>query len=268
MDQDALDEIADLLRQADRLLDHSRSRDAQIDFDFWNIQVASWLKVYVSHSASAKWRALAYPRFLPPPTIVDGELSTSVWTEEHIDIYRRAIQIRKEWLADKIENLEQTSIPSTHTNVIKTDSKRIFVVHGHDEGPRETVARFLEKIGFEAIILHERPNRGRSIIAKFREEAAGIGFAVVLMTPDDFGGKVGAEAKTRARQNVVFELGFFIGALGPERVAALVKGEVEKPSDFDGVVYISLDHGHWKIELAKELKAAGYEIDFNAVMDP
>jgi predicted nucleotide-binding protein len=143
---------------------------------------------------------------------------------------------------------------------------KVFIVHGHDESVRETVARFLGQIGVEPVILHEQPNKGRTIITKFSEEAAGVAFAIVLISPDDMGGKKGADARPRARQNVVFELGFFIGALGPHRVAALVKGDVEKPSDFDGVVYISLDRGHWKIDLAKELKAAGFEIDLNKVI--
>jgi predicted nucleotide-binding protein len=86
------------------------------------------------------------------------------------------------------------------------------------------------------------------------------------MTPDDEGRKIGASYQHRARQNVVFELGFFIGALGPERVVALVKGQVERPSDFDGVVYISLDSDGWKQALARELEAAGFGIDWNIVM--
>ena len=105
--------------------------------------------------------------------------------------------------------------------------------------------------------------RGRTIITKFREEAADVGFAVVLMTPDDVGrAKDAAELKPRARQNVVFERSPFIGALGPDRVAALVKGDIEKPSDFDGVVYLSLDTADWKIKLAQELEAVGYPIDW------
>jgi predicted nucleotide-binding protein len=140
--------------------------------------------------------------------------------------------------------------------------RKVFVVHGHDEGARESVARFLAKIDFEPIILHERPNRGRAIITKFQQEAADVGFAVVLMTPDDFGGRAGDTSNPRARQNVVFELGFFIGILGPERVAALVKGQVEQPSDFEGVVYIPLDNSAWKQKLAQELEAAGFEIDW------
>jgi predicted nucleotide-binding protein len=145
--------------------------------------------------------------------------------------------------------------------------KKVFVVHGHDDGTRESVARFVEKLGFEAIILHERANRGRTIITKFREEAEGVGFAVVLMTPDDVGkAKSSPDLNPRARQNVVFELGFFIGALRPERVAALVRGNIERPSDFDGVVYISLDQADWRTRLGTELKAAGFNVDWNKVM--
>lgn len=144
---------------------------------------------------------------------------------------------------------------------------KVFIVHGHDDGTKETVARFVEKLGFEAIILHERANKGRTIITKFREETAGVGFAVVLMTPDDEGkAKDQPGLSPRARQNVVFELGFFIGALGLERVAAAVKGYVERPSDFDGVVYISLDSADWRTKLGTELKAAGFVFDWNKVL--
>jgi predicted nucleotide-binding protein len=147
------------------------------------------------------------------------------------------------------------------------DLSKVFVVHGHDGAPKAEVARFIEKLGFEAVILHERPNKGRALITKFREEAAGVGFAVVLMTPDDLGkGKEAPDLKPRARQNVVFELGFFIGKLGPERVAALVKGDIEIPSDFDGVVYIQLDKADWKTKLGIELQETGYKFDWNTVM--
>jgi predicted nucleotide-binding protein len=144
-----------------------------------------------------------------------------------------------------------------------TNSRRVFIVHGHKGETTQAVARFLTSLDLVPVILHEQPNKGRTIITKFREEAADIAFAVVLMTPDDQGSKVGEPPRLRARQNVVFELGFFIGALGPEKVAALVESDVERPSDFDGVVYISLDSGHWKFELAKELRAAGISVDLN-----
>jgi predicted nucleotide-binding protein len=146
-------------------------------------------------------------------------------------------------------------------------TRRVFIVHGHDEGLREAVARFLERVGLEPIILHEQPNRGRTIMTKFREEAGDTGFAVIVMTPDDIGkANDNSEAKPRARQNVVFELGFFIGALGPDRVAALIKGDIERPSDFDGVLYTSYDKDDWRMKIAQELQAAGYDIDLNKLM--
>jgi predicted nucleotide-binding protein len=183
----------------------------------------------------------------------------------------RSKELLKEALRSLEEDLAETVVPViTHQTAQTRDLSKVFVVHGHDGEVRQTVARFIEKLGLDAIILHERPNKGRTIITKFREEAADVGFAVVLMTPDDIGSNALGHAaplpRARARQNVVFELGFFIGALGPQRVAALVKGEIERPSDFDGVVYISLDGGNWQMELGRELKEAGYAIDWNKVM--
>ncbi len=142
---------------------------------------------------------------------------------------------------------------------------KIFIVHGHDETVKQTVARFLQAIHLEPVILHEKANNGATIIEKF-EKNADVAFAVVLMTPDDVGGKDNGSLKLRARQNVVAELGYFVGKLGRNRVAALVKGDVEIPSDFDGVVYTTLDdHGAWKMKLANELEEAGLEIDFKKV---
>jgi predicted nucleotide-binding protein len=182
--------------------------------------------------------------------------------EHSLALLREAVRTLQEDLEE-----QERQTPSSRP-ALRPSTRKAFVVHGHDDGAREAVARFLEKIGFEAFILHERPNKGRTIITKFREEAADIGFAVVVMTPDDLGKRAddASEAKLRARQNVVFELGFFIGALGPDRVAALVKGEIERPSDFDGVVYISLDAADWRTKLGQELQAVGYEIDWNKVM--
>lgn len=143
-----------------------------------------------------------------------------------------------------------------------TTNKKIFIVHGHDEVSKLAVARFLTAIDFDPIILHEQPNRGATIIEKF-EKHADVAFAVVLMTPDDFGGKDRDGLRPRARQNVVAELGYFIGKLGRERVAALKKGDVEIPSDFNGVLYTPLDDlGAWKMKLVNELDAAGLDIDF------
>jgi predicted nucleotide-binding protein len=145
-------------------------------------------------------------------------------------------------------------------------TRKVFVVHGHDEAAREAVARFLEQTNFEPIILHEQANKGQTIIEKI-EEHGDVGFAVVLLTADDLGGKDERHLAPRARQNVIFELGYFIARLGRKRVAALKQDSVEVPSDFSGVVYLTYDSNKaWKQALAQELKAAGFEIDWNKVM--
>lgn len=157
--------------------------------------------------------------------------------------------------------------PGRATLKSRGNGRRVFIVHGHDDAARYAVAEFLRKADFEPVVLHERPNKGRTIISKFQEEAEDVGFAVVLITPDDQGGKLGDPMRPRARQNVIFELGFFLGALGPDRVAALVKGEVDRPSDFDGVVYIDMDQsGSWRTALGQELQEAGLQIDWNRLM--
>jgi predicted nucleotide-binding protein len=147
-------------------------------------------------------------------------------------------------------------------------SRRVFVVHGHDEAARESISRFLERLDLVPVVLREQPSAGRTVIEKFEGESD-VGFAVVLLTPDDVGGIANARKKTlrpRARQNVIFELGYFAGALGRRRVVALVKHEVEIPSDYHGVVFIQLDSNDgWRLKVAQELKAAGLTIDFNKV---
>lgn len=145
-------------------------------------------------------------------------------------------------------------------------SNKIFIVHGHDNGAKSEVARFLEKIGFEAIILHEQANQGKTIIEKI-DVYGNVGFAVVLLTPDDEGCARGERPSPRARQNVILELGYFIGRLGRDKVCALKKGDMEIPSDFMGVVWENMDqNGAWQQKLARELNAVGHNIDWNKVM--
>lgn len=155
---------------------------------------------------------------------------------------------------------------SLNTKLLMAQSKKVFIVHGHDEGARESVARFVERIGFEPIILHEQANKGRTVIEKV-EANSDVSFAVVILTPDDEGCRKGGIPEPRARQNVLLELGYFIGKLGRERVCALKRGIVEIPSDFAGIVWESMDAGTaWKQALGRELEAAGHTIDWNVVM--
>ncbi|SFW74438.1 TIR domain-containing protein [Luteibacter sp. UNCMF366Tsu5.1] len=139
--------------------------------------------------------------------------------------------------------------------------QKVFVVHGRNEEVKSKVVLFMERIGVETIVLHEQPNAGRTIIEKFDEIASTVGFAVVLMTPDDVGGLTQDQLLPRARQNVVLELGYFIGKLGKKRVCALKIADIEDPSDFLGVLHIKVEGEGWKILLARELHAAGININ-------
>jgi predicted nucleotide-binding protein with TIR-like domain len=174
-----------------------------------------------------------------------------------IDLLKLAIRGLEDDLADLALSLPVLPKPAL------VPGDKVFLVHGRDDASKNEVALFLRAIGLDPIILHLRPNGGRHLLTKFREESGGASFAVVLMTPDDEGGIAGAGAnQPRARQNVVFELGFFIGKLGPAHVAALLKGDVEKPSDFDGIAYIPHDGaGQWKTLLARELHYAKIPFD-------
>lgn len=157
-----------------------------------------------------------------------------------------------------------TKAPTVPMDNDSIDKTKVFIVHGHEDGPRDSLALFLNRIGLEPIILHEQASKGMTIPEKLIAHG-NVGFAVVLLTPDDLGrAKDRTEDNHRARQNVLLELGYFVGRLGRDKVCALKKGDIEIPSDYVGTVYIDWDAASaWKIQLARELKAAGYDIDLN-----
>jgi len=145
----------------------------------------------------------------------------------------------------------------------------VFIVHGHDEGARDSVARFIQTLDLNPIVLHEKPGKGRTIIKKLEDEASPAGYAVILLTADDTGAskEKPEDTKPRARQNVILELGFFVGKLGRGRVCALHKEHVEIPSDMLGVEYVAMDPaGAWKTKLAQEMRSAGLEFDAEKVL--
>lgn len=193
----------------------------------------------------------------PLPQYIVGVASNR---ERSLALLREAARTLKEDLAEQDQQPQTAKQPTSELS-----RHKVFVVHGHDDAAREAMARFLEKIELEAIILHEQPDQGLTIIEKFEAYAGQVGFAVVLLTPDDVVGSPAASA-TRARQNVIFELGYFVGKLGRGRACLLRKGDVEIPSDLYGVIYTDLDAaGGWKIRLVQELKAAGLVFDANKV---
>ena len=161
--------------------------------------------------------------------------------------------------------VKESKSSSSKEKSIEPSNTKVFLVHGQDNEAKQTVARFLEKLDLEVIILHERASSGMTIIEKF-EQNSDVAFAVVLMTPDDVG-SISTDKENlryRARQNVIFELGYFMGKLGRENVCALLKGDIDRPSDYDGIIYIALDpNGGWKMLLAKEMRESGIAVDLN-----
>lgn len=160
--------------------------------------------------------------------------------------------------------LDEMSDEPTNSSNQQSDMSKIFIVHGHDGELKQSVARIIEKQGIEAIILSEKANQGRTIIEKF-EDYSDVGGAICLFTADDVGNeKDEATSNPRARQNVVFESGYFMGKLGREHVVILADNGVEMPSDLSGVVYTNT--ASWQFELLKELNAMGYNIDTNKLL--
>ncbi|MCK4760790.1 MAG: nucleotide-binding protein [Candidatus Aminicenantes bacterium] len=194
----------------------------------------------------------------------------SIWHQPYLDGLDSAVSVLQSMIEEVEEYWEdeEETQPERKKNQKKTiasNSKKIFIIHGHDDGTKETVARFIEQIGLEPVILHEKPNQGRTVIEKF-EDYADVGFAIALLTPDDVGNEKNKkdELNPRARQNVIFEFGFFLGQLGRKRVCGIKKNDVEIPSDYKGVLYINLDsEGAWRMQLVQELKAADIDVDAN-----
>ena len=161
----------------------------------------------------------------------------------------------------KIRNIKKTEKEKKLVPTSNFDTTKIFIVHGHNGEIKEALARVIENQGLQAIILHERANQGKTIIEKF-ERNSDVGCAICLFTADDVGkAKDSSEQQSRARQNAVFEAGYFIGKLGRERVILLADEGVEIPSDLQGVLYIGTDD--WRFNVLKELKNLGYSIDYD-----
>jgi predicted nucleotide-binding protein len=182
----------------------------------------------------------------------------------------------KERLDAKVSNLEillakvnlipstvepMKSLTTTSDNGSSNDT--VFIIHGHDEEMKKAVQLFLSRAGLKDIVLHEQPDLNRTVIEKLIEEGRPAAYVIALLSPDD----VQADGTVRARQNVVLEIGYFIGKLGREKVRLLRKGDVVIPSDLQGILYENYDDaGAWRIKLLKEMKAVGLPIDAASVV--
>ena len=238
-------------------------------------------------AAGAKWITGTFESLITP-------MANEIWSElanlrasrnesaavghafDHITRARQTLEIELGRLALRGNRVAEALENATSTNKLPTGAAeaaqdwRVFVVHGHDEAMKQSVCRALERLRLHPVVLHEQPNKGRTIIEKFTDHA-NVGFAVILLSPDDVGKEndENATLRPRPRQNVVLELGFFLGRLGRNRVMALVSDTdgFELPSDYSGVVFTPYDlGGAWRTALVHELQAASYKVDANAIV--
>jgi hypothetical protein len=215
--------------------------------------------------------------FKPSERIYEVMKDGNAW-DEHIR--RSSVSVERAWEKRHSESSlialpsdrglldVQNSILGLHIQPKQEISRKIFLVHGHAEKTKQDVATFLKTLDLDVVILHEKANEGQTIVEKF-EKHSDVGFAVVLLTPDDVGASANEPEKTkrRARQNVILELGYFIGKLGRNRVCPLYIEEVELPSDIHGVLYVPYDaSGAWHSLLVKEINAAGIKVDSKEVL--
>lgn len=174
---------------------------------------------------------------------------------QDIEIYLQ----RLESLLERTELFTEDPSVMPPTNST-TSGDAVFIVHGHGRFEHE-VARVVDDAGAEPIILQEQIHGGSAtLIEKLEREAQKCGYAIVIYTGDDVGKAQNSagELTLRARENVVLELGYFIGKLGRDLVTVLHDPKVQFPSDFMGVGYYPLDEGGaWKVQIQRELRRAG-----------
>lgn len=190
-----------------------------------------------------------------PPELLDERITRIMsWTSDAV--------VRLESLLGQLEIIPEDSPSSQIPEQGTVQPKRansVFLVHGHNETMLAQVEAFLRKLKLQPVILKNEPNKGQTVIEKL-ESSSDVGYAIVFLTGDDEGREKGKTRwNKRARQNAILELGFFMGRLGREDVCAIYEDGVERPSDFEGVVYI--DSAKWELQLIKELHDAGLKFD-------
>ena len=265
----ALRHLQRTLNEIPKLIDSNQSfkNGDPLEFTKWHTNAIACIKnVFPGDTHSLQEFDLCFIR-RNIPDYLDKEDS------EYRHEYVAMLQSAASFFESKKEEVDiywtDTNSPSTSNLKTNENSKsdKVFVIHGRDEKTKNEVAKFLSQIGLEPIILSEQPSEGKTIIEKF-ERHSDVGFAVALLTPDDLGSERSQrEQMFRARQNVVFELGFFVGKLGRERVCALTKDpNIEIPSDYSGVAYIDLRQvPAWRSELVRELECAGLDVDTSKI---
>ena len=159
----------------------------------------------------------------------------------------------------KPERIEENHTITKRAEEIKLNNKKVFIVHGHDDKARLELTKIIkDDLNLEPVILQEEPNVSiETIISKFERLAKDCSSALVLFTPDD-----NANGNLRARQNVILELGYFLGKFQNSenrRIAIIKNGNVEIPSDISGVLYLEYFQKHQRnfLRLKKTIRNRG-----------
>ncbi len=245
-----------ITKRLSKLVEEGDEVDNDVWGDRWALKVRAFLEATDATDECEKFVSLS---------------STDFWDSHSLRLgYLQGLLAKAEAKAGSHLDADVTSKESAKPFPSKKqDPRKVFIVHGHDNEAKETAARFIERLGLQPVILHEQANAGRTIIEKFETYSGDIAFAVVLLTPDDVGSifSDASNLKPRARQNVIMELGYFMGRLGRLSVCALYKGGVELPSDYQGVLYTEMDSaGVWKSKIAQEFVQAKLPINLEALL--
>lgn len=178
------------------------------------------------------------------------------------DSIRRFNQQFLGYFTKALEEILNANPEFEQDEIKKVVGNTVFIIHGHDNSLKVEVQLLLTRAGVSNIVLHEQPDKGRTIIDKLIQETEKSNFAIALLSEDD---KL-QNGNNQARQNVILEIGYLMGKLGKERVRLIKKGDVNIPSDLQGVLYEVHDlSGGWKLKLAKELIAAGIYVDIPSI---
>lgn len=244
------------LRKLYNEIDELKNKDSSSDSDFkaWKTDVQLCLSGLYGEN-SIQFKNFNSRHF--SPMVIGGNTD---WHKPYV----RDLETTKKEFERYICDFEEEGI-NTNMGKNRTSNNKVFIVHGHDGELKEKVARRLEQQGIEAIILSEQVNRGRTIIEKL-EAYSDVNVAIILFTQDDLGvvKEEKGNEKYRARQNVVFEAGYFMGYLGRENIIMIADENVEIPGDLSGMVYTTRDS--WEFEMLKELNAAGMKVNMNKLL--
>lgn len=225
------------------------------EFKAWKIKALRFLS-HTFGEDSTEVKAFKETKFAP------GCVTTKTTRSEFVTVCVNGLKTTRAIFVDYLDEFkEEKALKMSISDETISASKKVFIIHGHNEAKRRELKDLLEnKFGLETIVLGEQPNQGLTIIEKFEKYASCCGYAFALFTPDDIIIN-GEEQYFQARPNVIFELGWFYSRLGRNRVCILDQASEKSEifSDLHGVMRIQFNDAisDKYLEIEKELKSAG-----------